>query len=147
MAILPGEDVEAARLNRLQTLFYDQAATSPLTLTTTIQDMPGAVYVVTTETDNALYKVSAVFDIAIGTANSTVICEGRLYLDGVQQPRSALKHGNQIDRATVAQQWSGTLADADDYEFTLRALKSANFGAMTAHATHTNMIIEIWEVA
>lgn len=146
MTILAGEIVTAGRLDRLQSRTYNQPATGNLTFTTTVTDIPGAVINLTTETDGATWEVDGTFDISVGTASASVLCEGRLYVDGAMQTGSALKMATVVDRATVYQQWSGTLATAGAHTFTLRGLRSSGSLNMVVFATHTKLRVEITEV-
>lgn len=141
-----GEPIDAARLNRIQPVLYDVAATGPLNLGTALADVPGASIPLTTATAGALFEAIATFDMNISTAGTAgQLAEGHLDVDGVDQTRRALKNMAVVDRITVTQTWSGILSAAGNHTFKLRGIKGSS-GAASIIQIHTALIVKIYEV-
>jgi hypothetical protein len=117
-------------------------ASGTVTLSTSAQDVPGVAVTVSVNA-GALYTVDGVFDMEIQvTGNATMA--GLLDIDTVGQTAQAiLDDAGVTPRATVAQNWDGSLT-AGSHTFKLRALKSAAVGTMRVN-THTTMRVCIWE--
>lgn len=147
MAFASGQRISSARLNRIQPVTYDVAATSALTLSTTETDITGALITLTTSAANAIYVASAVFDMEATTAAAAVM-QGRLSVDGSTQTEEALLDGSYSSdaRVTSAQLWRGTLASAGSHTFQLRGLKTAAVGVMRINNIHTTLTVTILEV-
>lgn len=122
------------------------AATSSLTLTTTVTDIAGATVSITTAVPNTVVVVMGVFDIFASNTTASDVAIGVLDVDGTAQAASALFEalvtGTTAHRATVAQTWRVTLAAAGAHTLKLRASKSANTaGSYSAQTTHTTITV------
>jgi hypothetical protein len=112
-----------------------------LTLTTTPTALTGGL-VTMTALSTVYYQARAVFDME-GTVAGAAIAQGFLYVDAIQQTRQALYSLNTVSRATVAQQWSGTLT-AGTHTFELYAGKSAAVATGRCLGTHTNLMVSFY---
>jgi hypothetical protein len=88
------------------------------------------------------YQARAVYDFEATVAGAS-IAQGFLYVDAVQQTRQALYSLNTVSRATVGQQWSGTLA-AGTHTFELYAGKNAALATGRCVASHTNLMVSFY---
>lgn len=148
MPFSAGEIGLASKFNRIQPTTYDVAATTaPVTLTTSNQDVTGATITFSTTAANAIYVATACFDFEATTAAVTVM-QGRLSVDAAVQTEEALLDGSisSDQRATVYQQWRGTLASSGSHTIKLVALKSLNVGVMRVNHIHTTLTVVIYEV-
>ena len=147
MPFAAGEIITAGRLNRLQPVPREAAATNDLTLTTAEQDILGASITVITQTANAVYLAYGVFDMSATTGAAGVIMVGRLAVDGVSDTEEAHADGSTTGaRITASQDWRGTLATAGSHTLKLRGLKSAAGGTMLARTIHSKLTVVIYEV-
>lgn len=147
MPILAGQTLTAAQLNRLQPAPYEAEATSTLTLGTSVADIVGATYTLSTSAANALYVVDATFDCWAEVVSGVTAIQCRLDVDGVNAGREGVFLGATTgERATIHQQWKGTLASSGSHTLKLRGLKSAGVGTYKIVATSTVIGITIYEV-
>lgn len=147
MPFAAGEIVTASRLNRLQPVTYEIAATGDITLSTTETDLVGAAITITTQTNNAVYKVEGIFDMFAQVGSAGVVMVGRLSVDGTTDGEEAHADGSTTGaRVTASQDWRGTLPTLGDHTFRMRALKSGAGGTMLARVTHSKLTITIYEV-
>ncbi|MGW3628192.1 hypothetical protein [Streptomyces sp. NPDC000880] len=109
---MSGQKVTAQQLGWLQPKKYVGEATSTLnSVNSTWADIPGCFVNVTTETANARYDVTGIFDCAVSGVSTTVLMDGRLVIDGVADTAAFAIHAmDNQDRDTVSQIWDGTLA-------------------------------------
>lgn len=146
MAFLAGERVTATRLNRLLSVNYWAQASASLTRTdTTYADITDATVTFTTETNNATYTVTAVFDCAVGTLSATTRMLGRIMTDGVAESGFAIHEMDDTDRDTVMTTAKGTLATAGSHTIKLQGALSAAAGSGTFQ-TFTQLLVTINEV-
>lgn len=146
MAILAGQIVTAGQLNRLRPTAYFAQESSTLTRTvTTAADIPGATITFNTEVANAVYKVDATFDSAVGTASATTDMIGTIVVDGATAPVSARHQMDTLDRDSVYAQAMGTLAAAGSHTIKLQGALSAAAGSGTWQA-FTALIVTVYEV-
>ncbi|HEY9416032.1 MAG TPA: hypothetical protein VIQ30_14810 [Pseudonocardia sp.] len=146
MSILAGENVTAARLNRMQPTTYYAVATSDLVGAATGADVVGATVTFSTTAANAVYVAQAIFDFDTSGAGTTTIGTGMLAVDGSAQAGQALLQvgaATANDRATAGQQWRGTLAATGSHTIKLTATIPAN---MEINATHTTLLLTVYEV-
>jgi hypothetical protein len=112
-----------------------------LTLTTTPTALTGGSLSMTA-LSTVYYQATAFFDME-STVAGAAIAQGFLYVNTIQQARQALYSLNTVSRATVGQQWSGTLA-AGTHTFELYAGKSAALATGRCLATHTNLMVSFY---
>ncbi len=144
MAFQPGDDTEAARLNRLQIKPYYAVGTAALAGAATNADVPGATVTFTTEMANAVYLAFCVWDVDL-TGATTATGTARLAVDGT--PVSPLAtYGQEVttDRLTVAQNYSGTLGSAGSHTLKLVASPAAS---QTIQGTNSSILVIVVEVA
>jgi hypothetical protein len=149
MAILAGQKLTAGQLARIQPQHYEGAATSALTVsTTTYADIVGATVTFTTTAANARFKAEAIFDASVGTVSGTNLMVGRLVVDGTPDSGGLAVYAMDVqDRATVAQQWTGTLAAAGSHTLKLQgACTASGSGSGTFLQSDTKLIVTITEV-
>lgn len=123
--------VTSAKLNLTQTRV---AASSDLTLTTTLTDVPGCTY---TTTAAGTFLVLTVYDFNITTAGGG-LCLGRLLVDGVVQSSAAVL-ADAAGLATVAQNYIVTTGASKVIK--MQAQKFVAAGTSLCKATHTTMTI------
>ncbi|MGW1814064.1 hypothetical protein ACWCQM_10960 [Streptomyces sp. NPDC002125] len=125
MPIPAGGIITAGQLSRMQPATFLAAADTNLVRnnTTAAADIPGATVTVTTTTANAVYTVTAAFDVQIGAAGAGNII-GYLYVDGVADAGVAAKRMDAVTRDTIAQVWRGTLPAAGSHTFKLQGQTS-----------------------
>jgi len=142
MAILAGETVTAAKLNRLQPKRYTTNASAIVPASTTA-DITGCSITVTTETAGAGYMV-----VGSGDFNPTGIPGGdsqiRLDVDGTDASGLIVyRSSSGTDRFSQGRTWYGTLAAAGSHTLKLEATTAAN---VVIEALHTTMTLIIYEV-
>lgn len=145
MAILAGEVVTAARLNRMQPVTYTAAASSDLVGPQTSGAITGASITLTTLTNNAKVKVEGFFDFDHSASTSTV-ATGELFLDGSKQTRECVYQqgtASANDRMTPGQQWLLTIGTAGSHTFDLRGTLPTG---ITIHQTNTTITATVYEV-
>lgn len=141
------ETITAAKLNRIQPTTYEGISTSTLSTSTTVADVVGATVTLSTAAANAIYVVNATFDCFVSTVSGTTTIQCRLDVDGVNPGREGVFCGTATgERATIHQQWRGTLASAGSHTLKLRGLKSAAVGTYQIISGSTIIGIEIYEV-
>lgn len=114
---------------------------SLVTLTTSAQDVTSTI--TTTVKAGALFAAYGIFDFEFTVTGNTT-CRGLLSVDGVGETEEAsLDDGTVTPRATVGQNWMGTLT-AGSHSFLLRALKTANVGTVRSNANCT-LKLQIFE--
>ncbi len=147
MPILAGQIVTAGQLNRLRPVVYFAQESSTLTRTTTTAaaDIPGATVTFSTEAANAVYRVDASFDSAVGTASATTDMIGTIVVDGVTAPVSGRHQMDATDRDSVYAMATGTLAASGSHTIKLQGALSAAAGSGTWQA-FTSLIVTIYEV-
>lgn len=143
--ILAGEIVTGGRLMRLQTRTYNISPSGNLTVTTSVQDIPGCSITLTTETDNAGYAVSAAVDCSVTSTDASSLIEARLEIDGVEQLGRAVHAMDTATRDTVSQFWDGTLTSAGSHTFKLTAARGSG-GAGSIPNSNTKLRVTITEV-
>lgn len=147
MAFTAFETITAAKLNRIQPVTYEGIATSTLSTSTTVADIVGATVTLSTTAANAIYVVNATFDCYVSAASGVTTIQGRLDVDGVNAGREAVFTGTATgERATIKQQWRGTLAAAGSHTLKLRGLKSGAVGTYQIISGSTIIGITITEV-
>lgn len=120
--------VETAAANSLQWV----AASSPLTLTTAMADIPGLAL---TLARTGTYQVSGVIDF--NTFDSQALLLAQLVVNGAAQGILAIYDAfNVPSRATVAQQWMIVTSSANT-PIKLQANKNSGTGASLAHVHST----------
>lgn len=146
MPILAGQIVTAGQLNRLRPVTYFAQESSTLTRTvTTAADIPGATVTFNTEAANAVYRVDATFDSAVGTSSATTDMIGTIVIDGATAPVSGRHQMDNLDRDSVYAMATGTLAAAGSHTIKLQGALSAAAGSGTWQA-FTSLIVTIYEV-
>ncbi len=148
MAFLSGERITATRINRLQPKVYSAACSAALTATTsTYADITGASVTLTTDTDNAVYMATAVFDMNVLATSTTILMVGRMQIDGVTDSGIAVYAMDALTRATVTMQWHGTISSAGSHTFKLQgALTNALATGGAFQQDDTKLIVSIYEV-
>jgi hypothetical protein len=118
-------------------------ATGDLTLGTSPADVPGCSVAVTMPVAG-WYKVIGVYDFQY-TASGNAIAQGFLNIDTVNQTAEAHLDGGGTTtiRATVSQQWTGTLA-VGAHTLKLQAQKSAAAATLRSRISHTVIVVEAW---
>lgn len=144
MALLAGERITAARLNRLQPTTYSAIGTGgPLVGPQSNADVTGCTVTFTTETAGATYKAWVVIDHDKTTANSSVNF-GRLNVDGANQTATTGSAQDALtDRMVAGQNYHGVLAAAGSH--TLKVVASPPTGNQILN-TNTTLVVEITEV-
>ncbi len=147
MAFSAGQTITAAQLNRIQPLPRVARATGNLTLTTSVQDVPGATITVSTSAANAIYVVTGVFDCDVTSYSGDPAILGGLYVDGAGVTGSAVWLGRATAwRVTAAGTWSGTLASSGSHTLKLVANKNVNAGTYTVLSGSTALTLHVYEV-
>jgi hypothetical protein len=144
LAFAAGSRITAARLNRLQPKTYRAVASTLLSGAATNADVPGATVTFDTETANAVYTVTAVWDFRDGATTANM--SGNIKVDGVQQSEFAQFRqgpGTASDAATTAQTYRGTLGAAGSHTINMVATLVSG----QTLQVYTSMIITIYEVA
>ncbi|MFC5268474.1 hypothetical protein ACFPJ1_40750 [Kribbella qitaiheensis] len=115
-----------------------------VTVPTTEADITGATLTFSTAKANARYAVTASFYLGANTGG-TGVATGKLNIDGSNQAAQANFTGaTTLDRANVAQSWTGTLAAAGSHTFKLRHVMSGA-GTFAMNPTHTALTVQIFE--
>lgn len=121
MPILAGQTITETTLNRLRPKTYFAVGSGQVVGALTNADVTDATITLTTETAGAEYEAECVWDFdatATGTGNSSA----RMALDGLPQTPLATFGGNDTaERASVAQNYHGTLPTAGSHTFKLLA--------------------------
>jgi len=119
----------------------EAVASSDLTLSTTLTDVPGASVVVPSSRTAAVALVWGVFDFDV-TATGAAIAQGIVDVNGVASPGNALHSMLVVTRHTVMTCDLVPLSGgAGNYTWKLRALKSAAVGTCAAKATHSRLVV------
>ncbi|MGW0869955.1 hypothetical protein ACWD3Z_05615 [Streptomyces sp. NPDC002740] len=149
MGFLAGEMFTAGRVNRLQPVDYEAAATGPLAVANaTYADIPGASITVVTAAAGATYRALGVFDCSVTTANSTILMVGRHMVDGVVDAGIAVYAMDTLDRATIVMCWKGTLGAAGSHTLKLQgALTNTLASGGSFLQSDTKLQVTISEVA
>lgn len=143
MGFAAGERVTAGRLNLLQPTTYSAVGTGMITGPATNADVSSTSTAITTVNDNATYKVTAVWDVTL-TGSTTSLLTARLNVDGSNvSPLGTYGASVSGNRATITQQYTGTLVSAGSHTFKLVASPVAN---QTVQGTNTTMVVTISEV-
>lgn len=120
-------------------------ASSDTNITNVEANVPGLLFTITTTSPNARFEAEGVYDFEETVAGGS-ICIGRLYVDSLMQPATALlKVAATTDRATVTQQWAGTLATAGAHTFQSRVVRSVAAGTQVANGTNTTLKVKVYE--
>lgn len=115
-----------------------------VTVPTTEADITGATVTFSTAKANARYAVTASFYFSAGTGGGGV-ASGKLNVDGTNQAATANFTGaTTLDRASVAQSWTGTLAATGSHTLKLRHVFSGT-GVFSVNPTHTTITVQIFE--
>ncbi|OKK06412.1 hypothetical protein AMK26_10320 [Streptomyces sp. CB03234] len=149
MPFLAGQKLTAGQLDRIQPRIYEGAATSALAVsTTTYADIVGATVTFTTTAANAKFKADAVFDASVGTTSATNLMVGRLVVDGTPDSGGLAVYAMDVqDRATIAQEWTGTLAAAGTHTLKLQgACTASGSGSGNFLQSDTKIIVTVTEV-
>ena len=128
-------------------LTYDaiNVASSPLTLAAMATLVPGTTHTVSV-TGAARYMATGIFDFD-ETVLGTGVAVGELYVDGSVEPvgsQALLEVKTVTDRATVTQQWSGTLA-AGAHTLESYGRRTGAAGTIVANALHTTLRVQVYE--
>ena len=126
---------------------YDTLAAASASLTLGAGDalVPGTTITVTV-VNTARYNATGVFDFE-ETVLGTTICLGKLYVDGAihSSNRQALFAVAAVgNRATVGQQWDGTLT-AGTHTLELQAARNLAAGTQRANILHTSLRVQVFE--
>ncbi|MEU6491081.1 hypothetical protein ABZ890_11890 [Streptomyces sp. NPDC046984] len=119
MGFLAGEDITAARLNRLQPKQYWAQASALLETNQTAQDIPGVTVTFNTEMPNAVYTACLVADFDWNAVDTT-LSSARIKVDG-GFPINLFAVGQMqvaSDRGTNAQNYRGVLGSAGSHTIT-----------------------------
>ena len=146
MPILSGQVVTADDLNHLKPTTYQARASATLNGIVVNADVVGATITLTTETDNAVFVVSAAFDFR-WTGIAALTATGNLSVDGVLQSGQAIagqNPGASADRMTAGNVWRGTLATAGSH--TLKLVGSLPDTDQHIEQPHTALVVVIYEV-
>lgn len=147
MAILPGERVTAARLNRLQPKSHLASCTTDLPGPVANTDLAGATITLTTETAGAIAEVEGVFDCDTTGAGTTTAVSGQLVVDGAAETGVAVFHvgaATANDRSTVSQIWRVVLGAAGSHTLKLQGASVPT--NLKINAIHTQIKVTITEV-
>lgn len=131
----------------LLTQIQSAACTAGATTTTTEQDVTGATVTFTTLRPNARYVCTGVFYFGANTGGGSV-ASGKLNVDGttVNNLYAQFTGATTLDRATVTQTWSGTLASAGSHTLKLRHQITTNVsGTFTLNNGQTTITVQIFE--
>jgi hypothetical protein len=145
--ISSGQVVTAEDLNRLKPTTYSAVASANLVGIVADTDITGATITLTTETDNAVYVCTGVFDCDWTGAAASLVIVGKLAVDGALQTAQALCQqvtGADGDRVSVSQTWRGTLAAAGSH--TLKLAGTVPDVDQKINSTHTTITATIYEV-
>jgi hypothetical protein len=143
VAILAGETITAARLNRLQPVTYRAVSSGVLNGSVTSADIPGLSLPITTETAGARYTALLVVDVDL-TGASTALASARLMVDGTALGEFAT-FGAEVstDRGTVAQTYEGSFGSAGAH--TVKAI--ATLAANQSINLYSSLLVTVYEVA
>lgn len=107
-------------------------------------DVAGAAVTFNTTRANARYVVTASFYFGATTGGGGVAA-GKLNVDGANQAAFANFTGaTNLDRANVAQSWTGTLAAVGSHTLKLRHVMTGA-GVFGLNPTHTTLTVQIFE--
>ncbi|MBW8701891.1 hypothetical protein MBT84_19985 [Streptomyces sp. MBT84] len=143
MGFLAGDDITAARLNRLQPKQYWAQASTTLPANNTSADIPGVTVTFTTEQPNAIYTAHLVADFDWDVATAT-LSSARIKVDGAfpinlfavaQMPSST-------ERATNGQTYRGVLGSAGSHTITAVGTTSAN----NFINVYSSLLVVVYEV-
>lgn len=123
---------------------FSGAATSGLTLSTTLTDVPGATVTFSTINANATARVWTKFDWDL-TGTGTGFANGYLVADSVPQLAVNLVAQSVETRATSGQVYDITLAAAGSHTLKLAGNKDVGSGTVTFNAPGTRFIVELWD--
>ncbi|TLQ45748.1 hypothetical protein [Streptomyces marianii] len=150
MPFFAGQTLTAGQMERVQPRFFEGAASGALAVsTTTYADIPGATVTFDTAAANAKFKAEAIFDAVVSTTSGTNLMVGRLVVDGTPDAGGLAVYAmDTADRATIAQQWTGTLASAGSHTLKLQgACTAGGSGNGSFLQSDTKLIVTINEVA
>ncbi|MEU8855754.1 hypothetical protein AB0C48_13865 [Streptomyces sp. NPDC048556] len=125
MPIPAGGIVTAGQLSRMQPVTYLATADTNLVRNNTAAaaDISGAAVTLTTTTPNAVYTVTATFDVQIGATGAGNMV-GYLFVDGVADSGVSAKRMDAVTRDTISQLWRGNLPAAGSHTFKLQGQTS-----------------------
>lgn len=135
VSFLAGRPLTAAELNQAVMTGRSAAASGSTTVTTSVADVAGATFTVTTIADNQVAMVTGIFDVTNGGNDAFV---GVLNVGGSAQDGQAISVG--ADRKTVAQAWIVSLPTAGSYTFKLQTYKVGSTATVTLNSTHTRIV-------
>jgi hypothetical protein len=137
-----GETVTAAKLNRLQPSVYSAVGSGVVAASSTGAPVTGASVTFTTLQANATYVAHTVFDVDL-IGSTTVTLTARLYVDGAAKtPLATYAAQISTDRATVPQNYSGTLAAAGSHTLDIRVTTGAN---QNVQGVNSSIVVVIYE--
>lgn len=136
MTFLAGQKVTATILNNHVIKTLEARSSADETVTTTETDVNGATLTFTTPVANTIVTIDSYWDVTSTVAGDLLI--GTLYVDGTKSTQGEA-HGGFVNRGTVAQGWTATLAAAGSHTLKLRRQKANNSGTVTLFGTHTKI--------
>ncbi|MFC6017806.1 hypothetical protein ACFP2T_16515 [Plantactinospora solaniradicis] len=138
------QKVAADPLNRIQPVPYYAEQSSPLAVLTTLSAVPGLSITLSTVTAGATYHAIGFLDWDNLDANTSSGL-GILNIDGASQTKQIRYAGTAAtDKATMGQQWFGTLASAGSHTFTMQA--QADAASDLTVFSHSTLVVVIYEV-
>lgn len=143
MGFLAGEDITAARLNRLQPKQYFAQASGTIPASQTSVDIPGVTVTFTTEMPNAIYTAHLVTDFDWDVATSA-LSSSRIKVDGAFPINlfAVAQMPSNVERATNGQNYRGVLGAAGSHTITSVATTSAN----NTINVYSSLLVVIYEV-
>ena len=111
------------------------AASATLVLTTSLQDVVGAVL---TLVFPGVYMIVGVFSMNGDVASNDDTLTGILDVDGASEDSLAISHGD-VDKITVSQVWFYTKTTLGSTVVKLRARKTSGSGASQVDTVHTTI--------
>lgn len=125
------------------------AASGSLTLTTSLQDVPGATFNATTTGANAFAMVTVNVQFAVTVLGAGVTLAGALLVDGVNQAANGTcrDSADQVHDGHRSFTWKVPLPVAGVHTFKLQGSKSgAGSTSSISNTAGTNIVVNIYDV-
>lgn len=143
MTFLAGENITAARLNRLQPITLTGLGSGTVAASQTNADIPGCTVTFTTSTANAVAHCWWVPDFDL-SGPQTGTGTSRLLLDGATASTKTAQYAGETatDRTTVAQMDQFTIASAGSHTIKVQATTLASM-TIGLQSTLRVMVVEV----
>jgi hypothetical protein len=128
-------------------VYQEDMTGSPLTLTTSEQDLANCTVTFTTGGTLAIVEVTGVFDFEATTVSGTTTQVGQCNIDGATEGKQALFRATSNNgRVTASQTWLAQLLTPGSHTVKLRAKATGSGGSYKVNNTHTCITVKIYDI-